>query len=150
MAGGTHLDGRPEGVQRTMDVTSMAVPLLDCLVVMMSRRIERVNELLREEIAGLLQREIRDPRLSAIISVTGVDTSPDLRNATVRVSILGSEDEVQQAMAALRRAGGYMRREMAGRLRLRHVPELTFKLDTSISEGARVLDLLREIEQEGG
>ncbi len=113
----------------------------------MSRRIERVNELIKEEIAALLRRETQDPRLSALISVTGVDTSADLRNATVRVSIMGSEDEVQQAMAALRHAAGFLRREMAGSLRMRHVPELTFKLDTSIEEGARILALLREIEK---
>mgnify|MGYP005848014443 CR=1 FL=1 len=85
----------------------------------MSRRIERVNELIRQEIADLLHR----------------------------VSIMGSEEDVQQAMAALRRASGYFRHEMSARLRLRHVPELTFKLDTSIQEGARVLELLREIEE---
>ena len=113
----------------------------------MSRRIERVNELIRQEIADLLHREIQDPRLSAMISITGVETSPDLRSATVRVSIMGSEEDVQQAMAALRRASGYFRHEMSARLRLRHVPELTFKLDTSIQEGARVLELLREIEE---
>ncbi len=116
----------------------------------MSRRIERVNQLIKEELASLLHREIRDPRLSAMISITDVETSPDLGNATVRVSILGSEEEVRQAMVALRRASGYLRREMAGRLRLRKTPELTFKLDTSIEKGARVLELLREIEKGEG
>ena len=62
----------------------------------MSRRIERVNALLREEIAGLLTREIQDPRLGTMVSITEVDTSPDLRNATVRVSILGSQDEIRR------------------------------------------------------
>lgn len=116
----------------------------------MSRRIERVNEQIKEEIAVLLQREIQDPRLQAMVSVTDVDTNPDLRSATVYVSIMGSEEEVQQAMAALRRATGFFRREMAGRLRLKHVPELTFKLDTSIQQGARVLELLREIHEGEG
>ncbi len=114
---------------------------------MVSRRIERVNEQIKEEIAALLQRETQDPRLRGVISITGVETSPDLRNATVHVSILGSDEEVQQAMTALQHASGYFRREMAGRLRLRHVPELTFRLDTSISQGARVLELLREVNK---
>ncbi len=115
----------------------------------MSRRIERVNEQIKEEVAALLQRETQDPRLQGVvISITGVDTSPDLRNATVHVSILGSEEEVQQAMTALSHAAGFLRREMAGRLRLRYVPELTFRLDTSIQQGARVLELLREIQAE--
>ena len=116
----------------------------------MSRRIERVNELIKEEIANLLRRELQDPRLEALISVTEVSTTADLRNATVRVSILGTEEEVQQAMKALRHAAGYLRHEMAGRLRLRHVPELTFKLDTSLEKGARVLDLLPEIGTDKG
>ena len=116
----------------------------------MSRRLERVNELIKEEIASLLHREIQDPRLAAMISITGVETSQDLRNATVRVSIMGTDEEVQQAMAALRHAAGYLRHELASRLRLRHVPELSFKLDTSIEKGARVLELLREIERQGG
>lgn len=116
----------------------------------MSRRIERVNELLKEEIAALLRREIQDPRLTTLISVTGVDTSADLRNATVRVSIMGSDEEVQQAMTALRHAAGFLRRELAGTLRMKHVPELTFRLDTSIEEGAKILKLLREIEKGEG
>jgi ribosome-binding factor A len=116
----------------------------------LSRRIERVNELIRSEIANLLQREIRDPRLTSLISITAVETSPDLRNATVRVSILGSEDEVKQAMTALNRAAGFFRREIAGRLRLKNAPELSFKLDTSIEKGARILEILREIQEGGG
>ncbi len=120
------------------------------MVMHMNRRMERVNEQIKEEIAVLLQREIQDPRLQAMISVTGVDASPDLRNATVHVSVLGSEEEARHAMAALSHAAGFLRREMAGRLRLKTVPELTFKLDTSIEKGARVLELLREIHQEEG
>ncbi len=119
------------------------------MVLAMTRRIERVNELIKEELAGLLQREIQDPRLSTMVSITGVETSPDLHNATVRVSVLGSEEETQHALAALRHAAGFLRRELASRLRLRHVPELTFKLDTSIQKGARVLELLKEIEEGG-
>ncbi|MHB0869775.1 MAG: 30S ribosome-binding factor RbfA [Chloroflexota bacterium] len=116
----------------------------------MSRRIERVNEQIKEEIAGLVQREMQDPRLRGMISIIGVSTSPDLRNSVVRVSVLGSEEEVQQALAALQHAAGFLRREIAGRLRLKHAPELTFKLDTSIEQGARVMELLREIQEEEG
>lgn len=113
----------------------------------MSRRVERINALLQEEIAALLAREVQDPRLGTMVSVTGVDTSPDLRNATVRVSVLGDAEAARAALAALRHAAGFFRREMATRLRLRQVPELTFRLDKSIEEGARVLQLLREIEE---
>lgn len=114
----------------------------------MSRRIERVNALLAEEIADLLRREVQDPRLSTMASITAVETSPDLHNATVNVSVMGSEEEVQQTMDALRHASGFLRHEIGTRLRLRHIPELTFKLDTSIEQGARVLRLLKEIEDQ--
>ncbi|HEX2988833.1 MAG TPA: 30S ribosome-binding factor RbfA [Chloroflexota bacterium] len=114
----------------------------------MSRRMERVNEVIKEEVAVLLQRQVQDPRLSTMVSVTGVETSSDLRNATIFVSVLGSEEEVQNAMAALRHASGYLRRELAGRIRMKQVPDLSFKLDTSIGQGARVLELLREIHKE--
>ncbi|MGE5618158.1 MAG: 30S ribosome-binding factor RbfA [Sphingomonadaceae bacterium] len=113
----------------------------------MSRRIERVNEQIKEEIAALVQREMQDPRLRGLISITGVTTSPDLHYATVRVSVLGSEEDVQQVMTALRHAAGFLRREIASRLRLKHAPELSFKLDTSMEQGARVLELLREIQK---
>lgn len=113
----------------------------------MSRRIERVNELIKAEIAELLQREVSDPRLSSLVSILAVDTSPDLRNATVRVSILGSEQETEQSMAALRRARGFLRHELAGRLVMRQVPLLSFKLDTSIAEGSKMLEMIKQIEQ---
>jgi ribosome-binding factor A len=116
----------------------------------MNRRIERINALLREEIAVLLTREVKDPRLGTMVSITGVETSPDLRNATVKVSVLGSREETEEAMAGLRHAAGYLRREMAARLKLRQVPELSFRLDRSIEEGARVLELLREIDGDDG
>jgi len=112
----------------------------------MSRRIERVNALLAEEISDLLRREVQDPRLSTMVSVTSVDTSPDLRSALVLVSILGDEEEAARTMAALSHAAGFLRHEMGGRLRLKHIPVLTFRRDTSIEHGSRILELLKEIE----
>lgn len=114
----------------------------------MTRRIERVNALLVEEISDLIRRQIQDPRLATMVSVIAVDTSPDLRNATVSVSVLGTEEEAQQAVMALRHAAGFLRHELAERLRMKHIPELAFKLDTSIAQGARVLQLLKEIQDE--
>src|SRR5512138_3401381 len=110
----------------------------------MTRRIERVNSLLVEEISDLIRREIQDPRLGAMVSVTEVHTSPDLRNATVMVSVLGTDEEAKLALTALRHAAGFLRHEMAARLRLKHVPELSFRLDTSLETGARVLRLIKE------
>ena len=114
---------------------------------MTSRRILRLNDAIREELAELLRREMRDPRLATLISITEVDTSPDLSLAHVYVSVLGSDEETNEALRALRHAAGYLKRELGDRLRLRRVPNLDFRLDPSLARGARVMQLLREIEQ---
>ncbi len=112
---------------------------------MPSRRILRLNEQIREELADLLRRHIRDPRLGGIISITDVETSADLAVARVHVSVLGSDEEAAEALRALRHAAGYLRRELGERIRVRRLPALDFRLDPSIARGARVLQLLREI-----
>jgi len=115
---------------------------------MTARRILRLNELIRAEIAELLAREVRDPRLASLISITRVETSPDFREARVYVSVLAEEAEAEQTVQRLRKAAGFFRRELADRLNLRRTPELDFRLDRSIAQGARVMGLLREIRRE--
>ena len=112
---------------------------------MTARRVQRVNELLRQEISYLLRREVKDPRITGIISVTEVDTSPDLRNAKIYVSIMGSEEEKLLTEQGLLAATGFIRRELGGRITLRHVPELHFKLDNSIERGSRIIALINEV-----
>ncbi|MBI4493952.1 MAG: 30S ribosome-binding factor RbfA [Chloroflexi bacterium] len=112
---------------------------------MASRRILRVNEALRRELAELL-REVQDPELAKLISITEVDTSPDLRQARVYVSVLGDEDEIVRTIRRLQHAAGFFRRELAARVNLRYTPALVFKPDRSIAQGARVLELLHEVE----
>jgi ribosome-binding factor A len=114
---------------------------------MPSRRLLRLNELIREEVADLLARELRDPRLSGLITITDVETTPDLAVSRVYVSVLGTDEEAAEALRALRHAAGFLRREIAARLRLRRMPALEFRPDPSLARGARVLELLREIEQ---
>lgn len=109
---------------------------------------ERVNELLRSEISQLIARSLKDPRISGTISVTEVQTSPDLRHARVYVSILGSEDQRRESLAALRHAAGFFRRELGERLTLRRTPELEIRLDESLERGDRIMRLLREIQEE--
>jgi ribosome-binding factor A len=113
---------------------------------MPTRRQERVADLLQEEISGLLQREVRDPRLE-FVTVTAVKVSPDLRHARVYVSLLGSEEEQQAALVGLRHATGFLRHELGARLSLRLVPDLTFVLDESIERGQRILELLHQLEK---
>ncbi|MFN8533960.1 MAG: 30S ribosome-binding factor RbfA [Dehalococcoidia bacterium] len=111
----------------------------------MTRRIERVNELLREELSQLIMLDLRDPRASGMISITAVETSPDLRHATVYVSVLGGEAERMNSVAALRQAAGYLRHQLRDRVQLRVVPVLEFRIDPSVQEGQRIDELLAEI-----
>ena len=111
----------------------------------MSRRLERVNHLIREEISELLQRQVKDPRLGGFISVTKVSTSPDLSHANVFISIMGDEREKREALEALTKASGFLRRELSPKLTLRRIPELSFHLDDSIEKGAHVLELISHV-----
>jgi len=112
---------------------------------MAARRLQRVNDLIRDEISELLRREVRDPRLSGIISITHVDTSPDLRYAKVYVSVMGTDQDKQEAERGLQAASGFLRRELGARLTIRYTPELLFYLDESIEKGDRLLQLIKEV-----
>lgn len=111
----------------------------------MSVRTERINELLLQEISDLLHRQVKDPRLEAFITVTYVETSSDLKSAQVYVSVLGSKEEREDALKGLSSASGFLRRELASRLSLRHIPQLTFRFDSSIERGARLLEIMDEV-----
>ena len=111
----------------------------------MAHRIERVNRLIRQEISELLQRQVRDPRLGSFVSVTEVVTSPDLRRAKVFISRIGGEQEKKETLTALAAASGFFRNELAKRLRLRHIPELSFQWDDSIERGAHLLELIDRV-----
>jgi len=114
---------------------------------MVTRRQKRVSELIRQEIGDLLERKVADPRLR-LVTVTEVEISPDLRHARVYVSLLGSQEERQRALESLRHATGFFRHELASRLTLRYVPDLTFYLDDSLERGERIGRLLEEIQRE--
>jgi ribosome-binding factor A len=111
-----------------------------------NRRLLRLNQLLRDEVSELLRREVEDPALQSIISITEVDTSPDLRTAKIYFSTLGDEEHMIQVLTRLRKAARFFRRELAARLNLRHTPELIFELDPSLARGARILQLLSELQ----
>lgn len=111
----------------------------------MKIRPERVAHLMRREVADILSNRLRDPRISAWVSVTDVVVTPDLSFARVFVSMLESES-CDEAMKVLAKAAGFVRRELAPRLGLREVPEIRFVLDRSIETGARVDELLRKLQ----
>lgn len=110
----------------------------------MTRRTERINDLLREEISDLLRRELKDPRMAGLVSITEVDVSPDLRHAKVFVSVMGSEEEHRSTFEALGAAAGFLQRELRKRLSMRRTPELSFVADDSLKQGAHILALLEQ------
>lgn len=124
----------------------------------MTQRTERVGDLLRSELADLLRREIRDPRVG-LASISSVEVARDFSHAKVRVSVLGTEAERLAAVAALDGAKGFLRRELSRRVSLRTTPELHFELDrgaersqqmATILEGLRPPDADERKEDEGG
>ena len=113
----------------------------------MSSRIERVNQLIKEEIAKLIQFKLKDPRMAGLVSVTRVKTSPDLKRADVYVSVYGGDEEMaKKTMAALNNAVGYLRHELGENIRLKHIPELVLHHDRSLEQGDRVLKIISELE----
>lgn len=111
------------------------------------KRTDRVNALLRQELQQLLQRELSDPRVG-FATVTDVETSSDLRHTRVLVSVMGSEQQAEEALAALQGARPYIRHLLAERTELRFVPDLIFKLDQSMQRATRISSLLREARED--
>ena len=111
---------------------------------MASNRINRINEEIQKSLAGKL-RTVKDPRVSStMISITRVETTPDLRYAKVYVSFL-EESKAKDAMKGLQSAGGYLRREVGNDLKLRYTPELVWALDDSITYGAHMLEIINNL-----
>ena len=112
---------------------------------MASNRIGRINEEIQRELADLL-RNLKDPRVQAtMISITRVETTPDLRYAKVCVSFL-DKSKAGEALKGLRSASGYLRRELGAALQLRYTPELQWQEDDSIVHGAHILDILSKLD----
>ena len=101
------------------------------------------------ELSDLLRTRVKDPRVG-FASITHVEVSGDYRHAKIYVSVLGSEEERADTIRALKHATGFLRHELASRVTLRYMPEIVFKLDTSIEQGSRILELIRASEQESG
>jgi len=103
----------------------------------------RVNESIREVLGDAIAAELKDPRIG-FVTVTGVDTSPDLRSARVYVSVLGSEEERESSLAGLRSSHGVLQSKIASQMRLKRTPTLTFEYDESVERGDRITRLLDE------
>lgn len=114
----------------------------------MTARTDRIDQLLREEIGAILAKDVQDPRIG-FVTVTDVETAPDLSNARVWVSIIGQPAEREQTLRALGRAMPFVRHELGSRVRLRRIPELHLREDETAQRGTRVLRLLAELEAGG-
>ena len=111
----------------------------------MTQRTQRIDAQLREEIGAILAREVSDPDIG-FVTITDVETAPDLSHAQVWVSVIGQPAERAASLAALKRAMPYVRRLLGRRLRLRRIPELHLRFDDTTERGTRVLKLLSELE----
>ncbi|MCR2805057.1 30S ribosome-binding factor RbfA [Paenibacillus soyae] len=107
-------------------------------------RVGRVSEQIKKELSQIIQLELKDPRIG-FITVTGVETTSDLSQARVYLSVLGSDEQKEATLKALDKANGFLRSELGKRMKLRHTPELQFKFDSSIEYGSRIESLLGEI-----
>ena len=113
----------------------------------MTRRTERIGDVLRAEISTIISRKVRDPRVR-MTSVSAVDVSPDLRHARVHISVVGDQADQEASLEALRHAAGFIRGQLARELkRLRNIPELRFELDRGAEYSQRISDLLENPDE---
>jgi ribosome-binding factor A len=111
----------------------------------MTARTDRIDQLLREEIGQILARDVQDPRIG-FVTITDVDTAPDLSTARVWVSVIGQPTERDLTLRALQRAMPFVRRELGRKIHLRRIPELQIRADDTAQRGTRVLQILAELE----
>ncbi len=111
------------------------------------KRADRLGDLLQREVSDILCRRIKDPRIG-FCTIMRVDVSDDLRHAKAHVSIMGTESQQKSALAGLKSAAGFIRREIGRRIALRHTPEIVFVIDKSVDHSFRIAELLKEGEEE--
>ena len=110
-------------------------------------RVRKMQEFIKQEVSSMLLREVKDPRLG-FVTVTGVHLTGDLREATVYVSLFGSEKEKKESMTALEMATGFIRRELGKRLKIYYTPQISFEQDTSLDYGMHIVGLIKQIHKD--
>jgi ribosome-binding factor A len=116
---------------------------------MASRRIERIAELIQQELSVMItKRQIKDPRLVGMVTITRVKVTPDLSQAVAYFSVMGTEKEQRSSAAALKSAATYMQGVVSRNLRLKKTPHLSFKEDTSMEEAFKIYHLLDQIKKD--
>ncbi|MCM3709898.1 30S ribosome-binding factor RbfA [Sporosarcina luteola] len=113
----------------------------------MSMRANRVAEQMKKELGGIIGQKLKDPRVG-FVTVTDVEVTGDLQQATIFISVLGNEAEKEATLAGLTKAKGFIRTEIGQRIRLRKTPEIEFAFDDSVEYGNRIESLLRQVNSE--
>ena len=113
----------------------------------MSKRVNRVAEQMKVELGDIIFQKVKDPRIG-FVTVTDVEVTGDLQNATIYISVLGDESEKEATLKGLDKAKGFIRTEIGKRIRLRKTPEIEFKFDESIAYGSRIESLLTQVNTE--
>lgn len=114
---------------------------------MSQMRAQKVGEQMKKELSDIFMREMKDPRVE-FVTVTGVDVTGDLQQATAYITVLGDEEEQTATVKALRKAKGFIRSEIGKRIQLRKTPDLEFSIDESIAYGNRIEELLRDLNKD--
>lgn len=114
---------------------------------MATTRQEKIQRLLKTEVSDILRREFKDPRLG-FVTVTDAEISADLRHARIFVSVMGSPEDRETNMAVLKGSARFVRQELGKRIQMKVLPDLEFRLDTSIDQGIRMLELLERIRRD--
>jgi len=114
-----------------------------------SFRLSRLAEEIKREVTDILRLQLKDPRISKFTSITDVEVSKDLRHAKMFVSVFGSEADRSRTLEGLKSASGFIRSELGKRIRLRYLPQLSFYLDSSIQQGIKISQIIREVRNEG-
>ena len=114
----------------------------------MTRRTDRVNELLRKEISQIISRDMNDPRITGLLTISQVNTSTDLRQARISVSVMGEQQQKEKALGGLKAAAGFIRHRLGGKLSLKRIPELSFLLDASMEQANDLVRLMDQVASE--
>jgi ribosome-binding factor A len=111
-------------------------------------RLERVNSLLKEVIYEVIHEDVKNPHVTTFVSITRVETTPDLHHAKVFISMIGTKEEKEKVLAALQSAAGFVAVHASKKAQLRYFPELLFKIDTALEEHFKIEEILGKIDQE--
>ena len=118
------------------------------MIFLSTQRLNRISEQIKKEISSIIMNEIKDPRISEMSSVIHVKVTPDLKFAKVYVSVFGNEEEKLNSLNGLKSASGFIRKKLGEYMKLRTLPEIHFEIDESIEYGARINQILKEIQKE--